>query len=198
MADHQIQQVDLPQRIPVAPVGCAGRHPMTDPRSQFLDHSRISPVIVAVDPGYCLLPQRHFEQFSDVFAYGLGVGPAMASFQLLAPLSLGLFHSSAASDLAVGEVEEEVGIFFDGQVVVEGVVLGQLEGHETVDDDVLGWSGLSHHVGMEEHAVSAEPRQVTVDGLGGDAEVACDLAVGHAASCLGEESGVEIGSFLPV
>ena len=69
-------------------------------------------------------------------------------------------------------------------MVVDGEVLALFEGLEAVDDDLVDRRGVLHHPDVEQGAVSGEARDMTIDRVGADAEVAGDLAVGHAADGL--------------
>ena len=122
----------------------------------------------------------------------------MLVLQPLALALLGLGHRAAAAHLAVGEVDHEVGVLLDGQVMVEGPVLGLLEGDEAVDDELVDRFGRLHELGVEEQAVAAEAAELAVDGRGGDVQIPGDLAVGHAAGGLGQQLREDVGSFEPV
>ena len=84
-------------------------------------------------------------------------------------------------------------------MVVQWEVLAELERFEAVDDDF--GEGLIHLLKQSlivEHAMSPETAEVATDGFVADAQVACHLAVSHAADGSHEDILIEIGSFLPV
>jgi hypothetical protein len=72
-------------------------------------------------------------------------------------------------------VEDEPTPGIDGEVDVEGKVLGELEGLESVDDDGLCGPVLDQQLTVEEQAVTAGTGDVAQDGRVGDAEETGDL-----------------------
>jgi hypothetical protein len=72
-------------------------------------------------------------------------------------------------------VEDEPTPGIDGEVDVEGKVLGELEGLESVDDDGLCGPVLDQQLTVEEQAVTAGTGDVAKDGRVGDAEETGDL-----------------------
>jgi hypothetical protein len=51
---------------------------------------------------------------------------------------------------------------------------------------------------MQQHTMTAEACDVTINGLGADSEVSRDLAAGHAADGLHKDELVEVWALLPV
>lgn len=96
----------------------------------------ICPMLITVDGHRWLAASDHVKQLCHVLLNSFGIRTAKQTLQFLSPLSLLLGHRSTTSHFTVGEVEEEVGVFLDGQVMVKRKVLGPLEGDETIDDDL--------------------------------------------------------------
>jgi hypothetical protein len=75
------------------------------------------------------------------------------------------------------------------------MVLAELEGLETVENEGLGWGrGGAEDAVLEEQTVAAEAVDVEGDGGGRDPELAGELAVGRAAEDGQEEAGHQIGA----
>ena len=78
------------------------------------------------------------------------------------------------------------------------MVLGVLEGLESVGHEGFVGPGLLPELLLEEQTVAAETLAVAHDGGGGDGQLAGDLAEGGAGQRAVEDGGEEIGSPEPV
>ncbi|MEJ2721077.1 MAG: hypothetical protein P8181_08025 [bacterium] len=155
-------------------------------------------MIIAEDGCLGLSRERDRNQFGHVRSDGLGVGTAELSLQLTASVFLVCGHAPLSTQLALGEVDEEVGVFLDRDMVVKGEVLTEFEALKAVDDEGA-WRGCRLHVPpMKEHTVPAEPGEAIIDRLGRDTEVTGNLPVGHPPDGLHEDADVEVRAFLPV
>jgi hypothetical protein len=86
----------------------------------------------------------------------------------------------------------------DGDLVLEGEVLAELEGLEAVDDQGTRGRGQFPELQVQEHAVAAEAGEVSVDGRRRDVEAACDLAVAAAGDGGQEDLREQVGASEPV
>src|SRR6056297_431595 len=135
---------------------------------------------------------------ADVLADRLRVRPTERPFQLL-PLTLLLpGHPPLAPQLAVGVEEPETSVGLDRHVMVDRVVLAVFEALEAVEDHrTLGW-GLLPDLHVQQHAVTGEPGDVAVDGLGTAAEIPTHLAGTHAPDQAHEDPALDVGALEPV
>ena len=158
----------------------------------------VASMVVTKYRGLCLSRQRDSEQLGHVLSYGLWVGTAKLSLELTPPVSLVFGHAALSPQLALGEVDEKVGVLLHRDVVVNGVVLTELEALKPVDDQGAGRGRRFHVAPMKEHTVSAQAGESIVDRLGRDPQVSGDLSVGHPAHRLHEDAEVESRELLPV
>ncbi|MEZ4386880.1 MAG: hypothetical protein R3D98_04765 [Candidatus Krumholzibacteriia bacterium] len=99
----------------------------------------------------------------------LGSGP-QPGLQFPPTLLLPRGHPTRPPQGRVGEVQDEAGVLLDGDQVLEGEELAELEGFEAVGDDVIWRGRLPEQVSMEEEAVASESGELVVDGGRGAAE----------------------------
>lgn len=127
-----------------------------------------------------------------------GIGTPELKLQLNAPLLLVLGHSPLPAQLTVSEVNEEVSPLFNGNVVVDRVVLAELKRFEPINDNFMNVWAVLHHPVVKEKAMAAQAGDVPIDGLGRNHQIACDLSVGHPSGGFHDDLGVQFGELLPV
>jgi len=116
----------------------------------------------------------------------------------MSPSFLGFCHPALTPQLTVSEVEEEVGIFLNSDVMMEGVVLAKFEGLKAIDDYFPYWRTVLHHALVEEHAMASNAGDMSVNRRWGDRFIFGNLAVCHASDGLHEDPGIEVWALLPV
>jgi len=119
------------------------------------DRSLVGWMIVAKHSGCRLILQPNFQNLAHVLFDGLRVGPTELHFQLLAPLFLAISHPPFSSQLTVGEIDEKIGALLHRDVMMNRVVLAVLERLESIDNNFLYRRTCSHHLLVEEQAMSA-------------------------------------------
>ncbi len=100
---------------------------MLYPRPDLLQSSPVSRMIVAIDNCFFQIPQNNCQQLLHVLLDGLWIGPPQGHFEFLSTSFLVGGHPALATQLTVGEIDEEVSFLFDGHVVVHGKILAELE-----------------------------------------------------------------------
>ena len=148
----------------------------------------------------CLIDalKNHFKDLPHVPFDGLGIGTTQLHFQLLASSLLRFCHPAFAPQLAIGEVEEKVGVLLHGKVVMDRIVLAELEGLEAVDDNV-GYRGRGfHELRVQQEAVPSEAGYMSVDRLWCDLQIPGNLPVAHASDGFHKDLLVKLGHLLPV
>ena len=160
------------------------------------ESSGISSVLVRADLHRSPRGQDDSQQRSHLLLDRLGIRSSELELELCSPGLLCPRHASLASQLGIGEGIEEVGVGADGEVEVEGEILAELEGFESVDDErFVEVRGVET---LEEQAMTAETFYLAHDRRGSDVEFACDLTESGAAEGSMEEHGQEVGELEPV
>jgi len=160
-------------------------------------------MVIAVDdnlrgaPGATLLQHGH-EEFKDAFLDSLGVGTAEVCLEPFSADPLFGCHGPLAAERTVGEVTDEPAVGIDGEIAVEGIVLGELEGLEAIDDDGVRDRMACEHPTVVDQAVAASPGDVAHDGCMGDTEEAGDLAQAGALGREADDIEVHIAAPEPV
>jgi len=176
----------------------ARRDAMIDSRGHGFDRSLIGGMVITEHSCWRMTGQSDFKQLPHVIFDGFGIGPAQLQLQFLATSFLMLSHPALSAQLTVREIDEKVGSFLHRDMMMNRKVLAELEGLESIDNDFMERRTLLYHLVMEEHAMAAQASDVSVDGLGGDFQVACNLSVCHPSRGFHDDLGVQVGSFLPV
>jgi hypothetical protein len=171
---------------------------MVDGRSQGFYGPLVSTVVVAKNGGKRLPIQSHLQQLAHVLFDGFGVRPTESQFQLPAPAFLVRGHPAFPTQLAVREIDQEIRSLLNGQVMVNGKILAELEGFESVDDDFMDRGAFLHHLDMKQKTMTAQTGDVPVDGLRSDLQITGNLPVGHTSGGFHDDLGIEFGAFLPI
>ena len=152
--------------------------PQADNPRQATQSPTIGGVVVAVeDQG--LAPtassqQRH-EQRRDGVLDRLGIGSTECVLELGATLVLERSHCALSPQRAIREVIEEPALRADGEIDMEGEVLGELERLEAVEDQRFAEYEITGEVRVEEETVTAQASEEAADGRVAGAEGAGDL-----------------------
>jgi len=83
----------------------------------------VASMVITKHRGLCLSRQRDSEQLGHVLSHGLWIGAAKLSLELTPPVFLVFGHAALSPQLALGEVDEKVGVLLYRDVVMHGVVL---------------------------------------------------------------------------
>ena len=162
------------------------------------DRSLVGRVIVAEHGSCRLVLQPNLQHLAHILFDGLGVGPAKLKFQFFAPLFLVTRHSALSAQLTVGEVDEKVGSLLHCNMVVDRIVLAILERLKAIDNELIGWRRVLHHLMVEEQAMPAKTSNVAIYRLGRNIQVTCDLPVGHPTGGFHEYLSIKLRELLPV
>jgi len=171
---------------------------MIDFRSQIFDRPLVGPMIITINSGKRLALQSYFKKLPHVLFHSFGIRTTKFQLQLPAPTFLVRGHPAFAAQLAVREIDQEIRSLLNGQVVVDGEILAELEGLESIGDDFVDRWALFHHLVMEEQTMTAQAGDVSVDGLRRYLQIPGNLSVGHSSGGFHDDLGIEIGALLPV
>ena len=162
------------------------------------DRSLVGRMIVAEHCSCRLILQPNLQHLAHILFDGLGVGSAKLQFQFFAPLFLVIRHSALSAQLTVSEVNEKVCALLHCNMVVDRIVLAILERLKAIDNDLISWRRVLHHLMVEEQAMPAQTGDVTIYRLGRNIQVTGDLPVGHPAGGFHEYLSINLREFLPV
>ena len=133
-----------------------------------------------------------------ILANRLWIWSPVLLFQNQLPSFLLFSFATATTQLAIGEIDEEIGILLHCYLVVEGEILTEFEGCKAVDGNLLRWDGIPPHAKMEQHAVAAHAGKMSINSAWINLQVLGDLSVGHAADSFHKDFLVEVGALLPI
>ena len=83
-------------------------------------------------------------------------------------------------------------------MMMNGEVLAELEGLESIDNDFMNRWAVFHHLVVEEQTMPAQTGYVAVDCLGRHFQIAGNLSIGHSSGGFHDDLGIQVGSLLPV
>jgi hypothetical protein len=121
-----------------------------------------------------------------VFAHSLAIGSAVNRFQFIPPDFLRCGHHARSPYFTVSKVVKEVGVFFDGVVVMEGEELAGFKSHKPINYNFFWWGCSFNGLTVEEETVPAHAGYDSVDRSLIYFQVSGNLPVSHAADCLHE------------
>ncbi len=81
---------------------------------------------------------------------------------------------------------------------MNGMVLAQLEGLESVHDHFINRGCVFHLELVKEQTMSAEASDMPVDGLRSDSNIPSNLSICHTADGLHDDLFVEVWALLPI
>ena len=198
MADHEVEEVDLPERILRVPAFFRRSDAVGDGCGKGSKRTRIGVVVIASNRDGLVASQKRFEQFAYALLDGAGIGPSEAPLEFGAAVLLVGRHPALSSQYAVGVVEKVAGNDIDGHIVMKREVLAELEALESVDDHLAGKREARKIPSLIEQAMPAETSNLVGHGGGSAPQGTCDLAVSHASDNHGEDGRKEVRTFLPV
>jgi hypothetical protein len=164
--DQQVEEIDGEKRVVDTPMVGAGGDVVCDFGPKSFQGGWISGVVVAVNcdlacPVYGIPKQR-----LHLLSNRPGVRPSVEGLELFTPGLLFGRHASLAPQLAVGEPEDEIGVFLHAQVEMKRIVLAELKRLDPVDNHRIGQPHVFDTLAVIEHAVSPQARELIVNRLG--------------------------------
>jgi hypothetical protein len=160
MPDHEVQKVDLPERVSLVSPLFRRSDAMRKLGRECPHRLRIRRVVVASNGQFSSIEQKCCKQIPHARFNRAGVGLAQSRLEGNAPSLLARRHTSLSPQRTIGVIQEIAGGDIDRDIVVEGEVLTPFEGLESVDGDLAEFLNPAEFSSLNEETVTPQSRHL--------------------------------------